>query len=258
VDAFRAAQKTYVDGGMPSFKPNFEESFRIGYWGRASDLIKVRSDVKEYAKKGYFKQRKFLPLWTNSWHDVMMHSASEPGLSSGLVYKDDILTLGGWVDGHSTMVLRNLGCEQVVYITRRPADPKSVDSNFCKGVASKLGMPRADHRAFFDFALDHQKDDAADPKAPFSMFERSVLEASAVWCTDWDKQGLDLDKQTHDGHTATLVVNPSGEDFFLKPQAGRGTYLRARKPGGPLPAMNGYLPNGDLLGCEIKTKGRSW
>jgi hypothetical protein len=66
-------------------------------------------------------------------------------------------------------VLKNLGCKNVVYVTRQ--DP---ESHFATGVAAKLGMTSTDQWGLYDFSN------------PASAITVSLREADGVWCTNWD------------------------------------------------------------------------
>jgi hypothetical protein len=227
VDAWKRVKQIYDDGGTGwEFKPEFDKYFRLGYWGNPADLKVVAANVGAF---GDYKSKRFFALGERPWYQAMYRSASEPGLSHALPYDElvdgeEILTTGGWSDGHSVLVLKALKCEHVVYITRR-----GPDSNFAKGVAHSLQMSDADVEKLFGVRK------SATP--PYSSFETSVMNASAVWCTDWDNTKLDPDLLGDDGHKGIFQINP-GDDLF-------GDHKRFDNPY-PLATTHS-----GLLGCEV-------
>lgn len=67
-------------------------------------------------------------------------------------------------------MLRNLGCDKVVYLTRQ-----GDESSFARGVAGLLGMSADEDAALYDLDED-------------SAFELSLQQTDATWCTDWNNQ----------------------------------------------------------------------
>jgi hypothetical protein len=233
VDAFEKALTAYNSGGEPDFTPGFSQNFKVGYWGNPADVDRVIANPRGFTD---YKTSKRYKLGQVPWFEAIYRSAAEPGISRGIVLDRnlteglpdrDIVTTGGWVDGHSVLALRNLGCEHVVYITRR-----NVDSTFVTGMARALGMSKDDLVGTFGVRMA--------PTPPLSSFETALQQATAVWCTDWDNVGVDLDKETVDGHTAPLQINETrlGESYFLDTKRFPDPYPRANQHTG-------------LLGCEI-------
>ena len=66
-------------------------------------------------------------------------------------------------------MLKNLGCEHVVYVTR-----EGDESNFATKIAKNAGMSEADWSGLYDLG------NAA------SGYARSVAAADGVWCTNWN------------------------------------------------------------------------
>ncbi len=73
------------------------------------------------------------------------------------------VSAGGWSDLHPTLVLANLGCEKIVYVTRT-----GDESGFAIGVAKLLGMNAADQDALYNLDED-------------SAYSLSLAESSATW-----------------------------------------------------------------------------
>jgi len=94
------------------------------------------------------------------------------------------------------MVLRNLGCENVVYVTRT-----GDVSGFAKGVAELLGVSFEDAKALFD----------VDGPSADSL---ALTEADATWCTDWNNpEPTDLVAMTLNSYNAPMVTTSS---FFAE------------------------------------------
>ena len=162
---FERARAQYLAGEAVTWDTDFDD-VTFGYWGATEDLDAVLSNPFEF-RDG--KTAKATSLGAATWREVLAYSPAEPGLARALELPDGRVSAGGWSDLHPTLVLRNLGCEQVIYVTRRGAD-----STFATGVANLLGAEADDHEDIFDLG------------APGSGFSVSVAEADGVWCTDWD------------------------------------------------------------------------
>jgi hypothetical protein len=130
-----------------------------------------------------------MALGSGPWRTALSMSPAEPGLASALPIAPGLVSAGGWPDLHPVQALRNIGCERVVYVTRR-----GEDSAFGRGVAKLLGATPRDDAALYD--LD-------DPKSGFSV---ALSQADGVWCTDWDHvEGAEA--LGHDGYTAPLLLS---------------------------------------------------
>jgi hypothetical protein len=160
--AYRSGR--YPQGDVP-FDIHFDD-VRFGYWGSSDALGRVLANGRGYTDE---KTRKAISLGTATWRDVLSRSPAEPGLSRLRELPDGSLAAGGWPDLAPVLALKNLGCDRVVYVTRR--QPESV---FAIGVATKLGMTAADQVALYDLG-----------KAQ-SGFTTSLREATATWCTNWN------------------------------------------------------------------------
>jgi hypothetical protein len=66
-------------------------------------------------------------------------------------------------------VLKNLGCEHVVYVTR-----EGDESGFATKIAKNAGMSESDWKNLYDLSN------------PTSGYARSVAAADGVWCTNWN------------------------------------------------------------------------
>jgi hypothetical protein len=190
VDTFARARADYDAGSEYTLDVAFDD-VKFGYWGAADDLAKVESNALGFDDA---KTKKFLSLGTATWGEALAFSPAEPGLARALEIDDTHVSAGGWSDLHPTLVLANLGCEEIVYVTRR-----GDESGFATGVATELGMDAAAGTALYD--LDAE-----------SSFATSIAEADAVWCTDWNAQSpTDLAGVFADGYGAPMQ---SSAPFF--------------------------------------------
>ncbi len=192
VDAFADARADYLAAEPYELSVEFDD-IRFGYWGAADDLAQVEADSLGFDD---LKTGKFLPLGTTTWGEILAYSPAEPGLARALELPDGDdgprVSAGGWSDLAPTLVLANLGCEKTIYVTRR-----GDESTFAMGIAAELGMDDAERKALFDLDAD-------------SSYARSVAEADAVWCTDWNKStASDLAGVFTDGYGAPMeTVDP--------------------------------------------------
>lgn len=183
-------------------------SVRFGYWGRPEDLETAGSDPLGFKDA---KSAKFLALGQPSWSEVLRLSPAEPGLANFQKMADDQLSAGGWSDLEPVSVLKSIGCEHVVYISRQ-----GNESSFAIGVAHHLGMTAEQEKALYD--LESSIPDSSQGVG--SSFALALREASAVWCTNWNAIGgtdiAGLQKNAYFG--AVLAVHnpsflPSGEAY---------------------------------------------
>jgi len=188
--SWRNARDDYRAARPHSFTPNFDD-VQFGYWGHPYDMHVLAKNKHQYNDA---KTNKFLSLGSATWRTALSYSPAEPGLARALEIDDDLVSAGGWSDLHPTLVLRNLGCDKVVYITRA-----GDESGFAQGVARLLGMKDADATALYDLDQD-------------SAFDLSLREADASWCTDWNnQQAFPTGPIVSDAYNATLATD---DDYF--------------------------------------------
>ncbi len=186
VAAWEAARAQYLSGTDPQLAVAFDD-VRFGYWGLDIDLDAVARNERGYDD---LKTAKFLALGEATWGHALSYSPAEPGLTRALELPDGNVSAGGWSDLHPTLALHNLGCEKVVYVSRR-----GEDSSFSQGVATMLGMSADERTALYDHTTD-------------SAYDRSIREADAVWCTDWNNQkATDLAGVFADAYGAPMVTS---------------------------------------------------
>lgn len=214
------------------FQPDFED-VRFGYWGQPQDMAKA-SEVSRYFP-GDLKSRKFLDINPRHledraiWRHVLSLSPAEPGLSTIRVIGPEIASAGGWSDLHPVLVLKAMGCEKVVYITRRGGESK-----LAIGVAGLFGMS------------DAQKEELYTDSAQ-SSFGRSIDASDGVWCTNWDEfKNQEVGKMSADAYSGDLLLKSGSDPFFTSRAAGE-IY---RGGGGALPPRSRKIQGN--LGCEAR------
>jgi hypothetical protein len=187
VEAFHAARDDYRNARPVVLDVDFADVY-FGYWGRGDDLGRVAANPRGFAD---LKTRKFRALGQVRWRDVLGYSPAEPGLTRALELPDGRVSAGGWSDLQPVLVLENLGCEQIVYLTRRGAG-----SSFLAGVTALLGIDAAEREALYDLT------------APGSAYYQSLAAADGVWCTDWDApSAFDLPAMYADGYEAPFETS---------------------------------------------------
>lgn len=199
VAEYEAAKARYNDFKAPDFKPNFFSGIGVGYWGNPANLSELLANPQGYTD---FKTRKTVGLGSVKWRVAVKHSIAEPGFANLLKYNDDLYTAGGWMDAHSTIALRNIGCENVFYVNR-----KAGPSNFGLGIAMLLGMqPGPDSRGYRElFSLDPNL-------SPASAHAQSLAAANATVCTNWNayapNPGIGFARLVMNAYKAEIVQNP--------------------------------------------------
>lgn len=163
--AWRSARADYLAARPVRWNVRFED-VGIGYFGRPRDLGFAIGDPSRFGDE---KTRRARALGHATWRQALGTSPAEPGLSRGVELADGRISVGGWSDLQPTLVLRNMGCERVVFVTRRGGA-----GGFTEGMARLLGASQRDLDALFGLEA-----------APSSYF-LSVRESDAVSCSDWD------------------------------------------------------------------------
>lgn len=136
------------------YLPIKNSHLKFGYWGKANTLKAIQNFINKNQNKmastsdlsdqellsdamSMDKTKRFLALGETSWETALSLSPAEPGLSSMLPFKNhqgvEYMSLGGWSDLLPIPVLKWMGCENVVYLTRRGGE-----SFFAQGIAKRI------------------------------------------------------------------------------------------------------------------------
>ena len=198
VTKWKAGRARYVTGEFPTGNIPFEPAFgdvNFGYWGSDADIAKAKENGERFED---LKTKKFSSLGNAPWREVLAASPAEPGLSRFVELSDGRMSGGGWSDLAPSLVLKNMGCEQVVLVTR-----EGDESGFATKIAKQAGMSEADWKSLYDLGN-------AD-----SSYARSVAAADAVWCTNWNA--------FTDAQMSAMVL-----DAFNAPLETRASFANAR------------------------------
>lgn len=214
------------------YQRGFSSSWiNFGYWGQQSDLNEVKKNKMGFSD---VKTSRFEALGEVQWGEALRVGPQEPGLGSVLCnYEQGSATkrgkwdslsnlpegqqclrwsLGAWSDLQPVQVLKNLGCERVVYITRRDDE-----SDFIHGVVKLLSSDDQEWRDIDAklFGLDQEG----------SSFRTALQNSDAVACSDWNNiEATQLDCLQEDSYRAPILTK---DEFFLKlaGAGGRGERL---------------------------------
>lgn len=190
VTAWRQARTQYTSAEEAELAIDFSD-IRFGYFGSSEATARLA----ETNKRADLKSRMAISLGSVTWREALSYSPAEPGLARALELPDGKVSAGGWSDLHPVLVLKDIGCDKVVYITRTDGA-----ANFAIGVAGLLGMGEQEQRELYD--LDN----------PESSFSQSLRAADAVWCTNWNNiDALDVDAVTRDAYNAPLQTT---DEYF--------------------------------------------
>jgi hypothetical protein len=162
---WREALGSYQSGAPIAWTPSFDD-VKIGYFGLDADLDRVLDNRRDYSD---LKTSKATAIRGATWAVALATSPAEPGLARGIELEDGRVSIGGWPDLYPVQALKNLGCDEVLYVTREGG----MIGSFADQVASNLGMVEAERQSLFSLDDD-------------SSFTEALVEADAVWCTDWD------------------------------------------------------------------------
>jgi hypothetical protein len=214
VTKWKAGRARYVTGEFPTGNIPFDPAFddvNFGYWGSDADLAKAKENGERFDD---LKTKKFSSLGNAPWREILAASPAEPGLSRFVELPDGRMSGGGWSDLAPALVLKNLGCEQVVLVTR-----EGDESGFATKIAKQAGMSETDWKGLYDLGN-------AD-----SSYSRSVAAADAVWCTNWNAfTDAQMSAMVLDAFNAPLEARPSFSTArILRPYS--NTTARTNKPG---------------------------
>lgn len=187
VEKWTAARDAYFAAESFELGVDFDD-VKFGYFGDPKTLETASRNSAGFSD---IKTEKFHAIGSATWRTALSYSPAEPGLSRALELPDGTVSAGGWSDLHPTLVLRNMGCDNVVYVTRTDVDL----GGFADGVATLLGMDDDTRAKLYDLDQD-------------SSIAASVAEADAVWCTNWnDIPATDIAALSDDGYNATMITD---------------------------------------------------
>jgi hypothetical protein len=251
---YEIARAEYIKGNesnVAGFRFDFASELEFGYWGRGARSLEVGDRVKQMFR-GDLKSAKFRALGEASWFDVLSTSPAEPGLTNfqeipkytnrsvtlreqsggfknrwrGLTYRNDYLSVGGWSDLHPTLVLRAAGCDNVVYLQRQGGDAVFGQQLFIRMTGTTAEIPFWDHISDNNDLGWNVSGSAAENTPwnqlynlgnPSSSYRRSILEANAVYCTNWNAYeplAGQSEAMALDSHNSKVLVRSLSDSRF--------------------------------------------
>jgi hypothetical protein len=224
--------------------PDFN-NIKFAYWTKSSSVTNLRNKLKSYCQSGYeVNACRSLVLGNHPWSTILSLSPAEPGLSRGQQieevlpkiywskFKDQLnwLSLGGWSDLMPQMVLKGAGSDFQILMTRR-----GYQTYFGQGVVIRLGVDDLTHEELFQLqkgnlkpdgetSLDYEKLEIVKKRTsgvwalahnlhnPDSSFNKALLRAHAIYCTDWDRGDITVDYKLlmKDSYYSPLYLNLNG------------------------------------------------
>ncbi|MFK7871960.1 MAG: hypothetical protein AB8C84_02145 [Oligoflexales bacterium] len=143
------------------------ENLQVGYWGEESRLQKIMRNPMGFDDP---KTKRFYSLGQSSWREAAVRSMSEPGLAQAMPLGRRGLTIGGWAEMEPVQVLRNAGCEKVLFLTREGAESPGAIA-----IAGVLGMTDTEKKDWFSLNQN-------------SVMTKALELSDAVWCANWEKE----------------------------------------------------------------------
>jgi hypothetical protein len=181
---------------------------------------------------------------------------------NGLVYRNDMISAGGWSDLHPTLVLKAAGCEHVAYLTRQDGDAVFGQQVFIRliGETGKIpqwgnigdnnnkgwkvdGTPAADTHWNKIYNLGNRN----------SSFQRSLREADAVYCTNWNRFNIFKEQMwpmVEDAYASPVFLAPGApKELQVNPGNSSGNAVNFYPgciPHRPAAASDGEAVNGEM------------
>jgi hypothetical protein len=195
MNSFRSSLKRYRAGLAPDFKINFD-AVQFGYFVPP----KLRQDFEKNLSAAAANDKKLTRYYninktkSVTWNDVLRVSAMEPGLAA---IKDSSVDgelfpnpgkhfgyAGGWTDLHPVQVLKAVGCDEVIYVTRRGEE----SSFITKSRKITDGTPSSDRHGVAELLnlMNPDQQDLFLWDNPSSGYSKAVQQSAAIWCTDWN------------------------------------------------------------------------
>ena len=192
LENYRRQNVVFQNGKKPKWDLN-ESDLKIGYWrsssldGRTPAPIDEEDEIGELTSS---KWQAYRNLGRMNWRNVITLSASEPGGATLRWFPDQkSLSLGGWVDPVPVKLLKDVGCDKVIYFTR-----EGDRSMYPPEIIKALGFSETMATQWFD-----QKD-------PQSAVVQSMKMADAYWCTQWDSFGVNkIAEMLEDAYHSPIV-----------------------------------------------------
>jgi len=179
ITVYDEAKKDYFGGNLNStWDMNFDDVY-FGYWGSDDVLNLVKKGIESFDD---LKSQKADLIGQTTWRDILIRSPGEPGLSNGIEGTDGdgqpYVSIGGWPDLTPTQILKALGCDNVMLVSRRDGS-----GDFQNTVETELG------------ATEEQLLQLNDLDSGSSSWSKSLSLSSGSLCADYiDESDGEIDK----------------------------------------------------------------
>jgi len=248
--------------GNPNFKfteNDFDLFHKISfaYFGRDFDVQRLEENSKLNEFKNDYKMQRVMTVANPTWEEILTLSPAEPGLNALTIAEDFKVGAGnhfvdnrkkidpkfppehastaGWADLSPTLALKSIGCDDVIYVTRR-----ETEGNFLYGVVKQLGADENDLHQLY--SLENAQ----------SSFSQALKNASGVWCTDWNASDLAapnfeaLDNNIFKSTQLEALDTENLKSLLLRKQSRFNEKISSPKYigcGGTAPVKSGHLSN---------------
>jgi hypothetical protein len=241
---------------VQNMKFDFKNEMAFGYFGDAAGLNMINANLD---KRRDLKSAKYRSIGPANWFEAMSVSPAEPGLANlqkipsrngalgislngiiplrslrwtGLRYRTDMISAGGWSDLHPMQVLKAKGCDKIMYLTRENGESVFAQQLFIRLAGETGKVPfwkdiqkynregwNSSRRGWIAATENSAWNQLYNLGNKNSSFSRAIRMADAVYCTDWDRQSLgELDKMLDDAFEApTFLKRGVSEEFRINP-----------------------------------------
>lgn len=149
------------------------------------------ADSNRVINKPYFYSKwRFFPTFNAiPWFD------EKENVNGVLPFREEMYSVGGWSDLHPSLMLRASGCENIIYVTRQGGETVFGQQIFIRltGYTDKISfwknIREKNRIGWFNLSAEEE----ASPwnklynlGNPESSYNRSINEADAIYCTNWD------------------------------------------------------------------------
>ncbi|MAZ47506.1 MAG: hypothetical protein CME65_03020 [Halobacteriovoraceae bacterium] len=219
----------------PEFGRQFSASIddlRIGYWGAPGVLNQIESNLSRPFQDSFgrrldfrndFKSQLFYPLYHAKWSEVFKTSPAEPSLTNirPMPRREDMVSIGGWMDHLSGPVLKSAGCQRVVTITKGDGV-----GAFGGGMIKRiLNLEYPSWEELGNLSRTGDPDDTSSIWSRFqnlanpnSSFNNGLRTADAIVCANYDLLEFGKDPMSaffNDGYSAPLYLKAHVRNDFL-------------------------------------------
>lgn len=233
---FKQLQADFARTTDPEFGRQFSASIddlRIGYWAPSEILNQIGANLNSPFQDNFgrrldfrndFKSQLFHPLYHAKWSEVFKTSPAEPSLTNirSMPRRDEMVSIGGWMDHLSGPVLKSAGCKRVVTITKGDGV-----GAFGGGMIKRI--LNLDYPSWEELPNLATTGDAQDSTSiwsrfqnlanPNSSFNNGLRTGDAIVCANYDLLDFGTDPMSaffNDGYSAPIYIKGHVGDDLLQ------------------------------------------